>query len=111
MERELTEPVREAEAGEWIAAAIAHEVNNLLTPVVGLADLLEHTAGDEEVRDQLIERAVDRCQRAVAICSLLVDLTKHGHGEEPKASLQAALDAVVARGGIQREKDDVLSIE
>lgn len=96
MERELTEPVREAEAGEWIAAAIAHEVNNLLTPVVGLADLLEHTAGDEEVRDQLIERAVDRCQRAVAICSLLVDLTKHGPEEEPKASVQAALDAVVA---------------
>ncbi|MEQ9096303.1 MAG: HAMP domain-containing sensor histidine kinase [Phycisphaerales bacterium] len=90
MESQLQAPSREEGAGEAIAAAIAHEVNNLLTPVVGLADLLQHTDGDQEIRDQLIERAVDRCQRAVAICSLLVDLTKAPESH-PSCSLRDAL--------------------
>lgn len=64
------------EDADSIASAIAHEVNNLLTPVVGLADLLEHTGCDDELRDQLVKQAVDRCQRAVAICDLLVNLAK-----------------------------------
>lgn len=110
MERELRDPGHEVDSGEWIAAAIAHEVNNLLTPVVGLADLLEHTAGEEEIRDQLIERAVDRCQRAVAICSLLVDLTKHTSDEEPRSSLQAALDAVIVAVR-DRAADEGVSID
>lgn len=78
-----------------IAAAIAHEVNNLLTPVVGLADLLAHTKGDEDVKEQLIERAVERCQRAVAICSLLVDLTKHGDDHAPTAPLAKCLASAI----------------
>lgn len=110
MERELQEQTEPRDAGEWIAAAIAHEVNNLLTPVVGLADLLEHTSGDDQVRDQLIERAVDRCQRAVAICSLLVDLNKHGSDEAPTSSLSDALQSVLAAAA-DRAKDTGVSLE
>ncbi len=79
-----------------IAAAIAHEVNNLLTPVIGLADLLEHTGGDPEIRDQLIERAVERCQRAVAICGLLVDIAKDNRSGAPVCSLAGGLASVVS---------------
>lgn len=71
----ITVPVRPDES-ESLAAAIAHEVNNLLTPVVGLAELLEHTGADPAIRDQLIVQAVDRCQRAVAICEILLNLSK-----------------------------------
>ncbi|MFI4882215.1 MAG: sensor histidine kinase [Phycisphaerales bacterium JB064] len=78
-----------------IAAAIAHEVNNLLTPVIGLADLLEHTGGDAAIRDQLIERAVERCQRAVAICGLLVDIAKGDPADAPTCSLAAAMESAV----------------
>jgi signal transduction histidine kinase len=85
-----------ADTSGSIAAAIAHEVNNLLTPVIGLADLLEHTGGDEAIRDQLIERAVDRCQRAVAICGLLVDLTKDGPLDAPTSSLKDCLAAAIS---------------
>ena len=79
------------DGSESIAAAIAHEVNNLLTPVIGLADLLEHTEGDPSIRDQLIERAVDRCQRAVAICALLLDLTKEHAGEDARCDISALM--------------------
>ena len=89
---------KEADTGAWstsesIAAAIAHEVNNLLTPVIGLADLLQHTDGDDEVREQLIERAVERCQRAVSICTLLVETAKHGEGLPPTCSLPLVIAA------------------
>ncbi len=110
MERELQEQAEPRDAGEWIAAAIAHEVNNLLTPVVGLADLLEHTSGDDQVRDQLIERAVDRCQRAVAICSLLVDLTKHGADEAPSSPLAEALQSVMVAAG-DRARESGIALE
>lgn len=86
----------EADASGSIAAAIAHEVNNLLTPVIGLADLLEHTDGDEAIKDQLIERAVERCQRAVAICGLLVDLTKDAPDSSPTCTLSECLAAAVS---------------
>lgn len=95
MGRELDTTV-EADTSGSIAAAIAHEVNNLLTPVIGLADLLEHTEGDETIKDQLIERAVERCQRAVAICGLLVDLTKDEPNSPPTCSLAACLKAAIS---------------
>lgn len=91
MEREASTASEDSSGS--IAAAIAHEVNNLLTPVIGLADLLEHTQGDATVRDQLIERAVERCQRAVAICALLLDLSKQGDEESPTCALTDALRA------------------
>lgn len=95
MGRELDTSM-EADASGSIAAAIAHEVNNLLTPVIGLADLLEHTDGDEAIKDQLIERAVERCQRAVAICGLLVDLTKDAPGSSPSCSLADCFRAAIS---------------
>lgn len=95
MERKLETTV-EAEASDSIAAAIAHEVNNLLTPVIGLADLLQHTDGDPAIRDQLIERAVERCQRAVAICGLLVDLTKDATSLSPTCKLATCLRAAIS---------------
>jgi signal transduction histidine kinase len=89
------EPIPAADRSDSIAAAIAHEVNNLLTPVIGLADLLEHTGGDADIRDRLIERAVERCQRAVAICGLLVDLQKDGSSASPRCSLANTLSAAI----------------
>lgn len=83
-----------------LAAAIAHEVNNLLTPVVGLADLLEHTGGDAAIRDQLIEQAVDRCQRAVTICALLINLAKDvvpGERSGIAEGIRRAVEAVESR--------------
>lgn len=99
MEREAD--IKAVDASDSIAAAIAHEVNNLLTPVIGLADLLEHSGGDAGVRDQLIERAVERCQRAVAICGLLLDVAKHGENEAPACNLsdvlRSAADTALSR--------------
>ncbi|MFI4916343.1 MAG: sensor histidine kinase [Phycisphaerales bacterium JB060] len=108
MEPELLKPT--AEGDDSIAAAIAHEVNNLLTPVVGLADLLAHTNGDEEIKEQLIERAVERCQRAVAICGLLVDLTKHGDDRAPTAPLAQCLTSAIITAK-ERADDAGVSLE
>ncbi|UYV12320.1 MAG: HAMP domain-containing histidine kinase [Phycisphaera sp.] len=102
MGRELDTTV-EADTSGSIAAAIAHEVNNLLTPVIGLADLLEHTEGDETIKDQLIERAVERCQRAVAICGLLVDLTKDAPSSSPTCSLSDCLVAAISTAQTKAE--------
>ena len=87
-----------------IAAAIAHEVNNLLTPVIGLADLLEHTSGDDAVRDQLVERAVERCQRAVAICGLLVGMAKQAPTEPASCEVAAMLERVLATAAPKAEE-------
>jgi len=95
MGRELDTTI-EVDSSGSIAAAIAHEVNNLLTPVIGLADLLEHTDGDPNIKDQLIERAVDRCQRAVAICGLLVDLTKEAPSSSPTCRLADCLQSAIS---------------
>lgn len=84
-----------ADTDSSIAAAIAHEVNNLLAPVIGLADLLEHSGGDPAVRDKLIERAVERCQRAVSICGMLVDLAKNAEPGPPSCALADAIRSAV----------------
>lgn len=97
-----------AQSSDSIAAAIAHEVNNLLTPVIGLADLLQHTDGDDSVRDQLIERAVDRCQRAVSICALLLELAKDGEPETPVAPLEPVLASAIEGA---RSHADVSGVE
>lgn len=100
-------PTPPSTPGDSIAAAIAHEVNNLLTPVIGLADLLEHTGGDAEIRDQLIERAVERCQRAVAICGLLIDLAKDGPDGAPTVPLASALSAALEAASTRANRADV----
>ncbi len=106
MERELAEP-ETARTNDSIAAAIAHEVNNLLTPVIGLADLLEHTEGDEEIRDQLIERAVERCQRAVTICALLMDIAKDDRASHPHCELSHAVQATISTAKSRADESEV----
>lgn len=82
---------------------LLHEVNNLLTPVVGLADLLEHTGCDDELRDQLVKQAVDRCQRAVAICDLLVNLAKTAvPGEQSDIAVALGMQFVLLINGLKR---------
>ncbi|MEO1009012.1 MAG: HAMP domain-containing sensor histidine kinase [Planctomycetota bacterium] len=80
---------------EPMAGAIAHEVNNLLTPIVGLADVLRDRDDDSQLRDDLLEQTIDRCQRAVSICGLLLDLSKEADRVGSTCNVADAMRAAV----------------
>jgi len=91
-----------------LAAAIAHEVNNLLTPIVGVGELLSAHPEDAQLRVELLERAVDRCQRALAICALLMDASR-GQADAAACDLHQAF--LAARTSVEgREEADGVRI-
>jgi len=62
-----------------MAAMVAHEFNNILTPVLSYAGLA--AGGDEEMRDKAIHHAYDGAARAGDICRALLDFARDD-GEE-----------------------------
>jgi len=91
-----------------LAAAIAHEVNNLLTPIVGVGELLSAHPEDAQLRVELLERAVDRCQRALAICALLMNASR-GQADAAACDLHQAF--LAARTSVEgREEADGVRI-
>ena len=86
-----------------VAAGIAHEINNLLTPALGYAQLARQHPANADLRAKAYDRAVGGAERAAAVSRALLALTRSscpaGEGGESTRGrdcrLQAAAEAAV----------------
>ncbi|MHC4715728.1 MAG: sensor histidine kinase [Planctomycetota bacterium] len=89
LRRQLRRAQRLATVGT-MAAMVAHEFNNILTPVLNYAQMARR--GNDAVREKAIRMAHEGSLQATAICQALLDLTGRG-GEKPRKVALATLVA------------------
>jgi two-component system NtrC family sensor kinase len=77
-----------AELGTLVGL-IAHEFNNLLTPIQGYADAALRCPDDETLTRRALERAADGSSRASAIAGAILELARDPHPRDPSAALGA----------------------
>ncbi|MEO0586691.1 MAG: HAMP domain-containing sensor histidine kinase [Planctomycetota bacterium] len=63
-----------------MAAIIAHEINNLLTPVGSYAQLALSRPGDAKLADKALRQALAGAERAARIADSILGLTHHRRG-------------------------------
>jgi signal transduction histidine kinase len=94
LRQQVTETQRLATIGT-IAAVIAHEFNNLLTPVISYAQYALSSAESEKPDLELIRKALHKtCQgagKAARICNSMLALAR-GEGSVAKVSVQSLID-------------------
>ncbi len=75
-------------------AMIAHEINNLLTPLTNYAELsLKHT-DDRELAERTLRRTAKNCKQAGKVMESILSLAKAGCGEKIEAPLLPMINAV-----------------
>lgn len=80
-----------------LAAGVAHEINNVLTPVLGYAQLTCNHPDDEDLREKAAERIAGGVEAAVRIARAMLDFSTVN--DEPAAAnvaevLQSSLDCL-----------------
>jgi signal transduction histidine kinase len=84
---------------------VAHEFNNILTPVLNYAQLA--MTGDEAMRDKAIQRAYEGAVRAGSICQALLDVAGNGSDKPRRVSLQELVENTLAAMGRDPAKDGI----
>ena len=75
-------------------AMIAHEINNLLTPLTNYAELsLKHT-DDRELSERTLRRTAKNCRQAGKVMESILSLAKAGCGEKVETPLLPMVNAV-----------------
>ena len=59
-----------------LSAGLAHEMNNLLTPMLGYAGLALQRPDDAELSHKALVRTQDAAQRAVGVCAAVMSLAR-----------------------------------
>ncbi len=104
LREQLARTQRRATVGT-MAAMVAHEFNNILTPMSNYARLAAD--GDEEMRDKAIHHALEGSARATEICRALLDITKNECQTLQKVSLADLLDETISAMGRDFSKDGI----
>ena len=81
-----------------LAGAIAHEFNNILTPVLSYARVALDQPGDHELAHKALEKAADGVERASRLAVSVLNLAGRGgqaSGQTPHCSLESALGAAL----------------
>jgi signal transduction histidine kinase len=93
LERELEHTNRLATLGT-IVGSIAHEFNNLLTPVVSYAELAKLHPEDRELASKALDRASAGAEHASQIASAILDLVRRAEkvSNPPAAPIQEVVD-------------------
>jgi len=87
------------------AAMVAHEFNNILTPVLNYAQMA--MTGNEAMRDKAIQRAYEGAVRAGSICQALLDMAGNGSDKPRRVSLQELVENTLAVMGRDPAKDGI----
>lgn len=110
LEGELERAQRLATLGT-LSGAIAHEFNNILTPVMSYAQMAMHQRDDEELVTKALRKAVDGTQKAAHIASSMLgfirdDPTDHiTHVRHAVEDTLGCLAREPAKDGIEVELD------
>ncbi len=104
LQKQLARAQRLATVGT-MAAMVAHEFNNILTPIYNYARLA--AAGDEKMRNKAIRHALEGSAQAAAICRALLDLAGTETQTPQKVSLAELLDETLTAMGRDFSKDGI----
>ncbi len=89
-----------------IASVIAHEYNNILTPILTYSQLAQSSSDDVELMRKAIAKTLEGCERAAAISSSLLGFSRESD-ERAEAPLRETIDASVACQARPPEKDGI----
>ncbi|MGH9869272.1 MAG: ATP-binding protein [Candidatus Polarisedimenticolia bacterium] len=105
MQAQLSQNERLSALGEMISG-VAHELNNPLATVMGLAQRLQDLPVENDVRSRLVTigSEASRCQRIV---QNLLHFARPHSPEHAAVDVNAGLDAVIQLLGHQLEADDI----
>jgi len=111
MERQLGELMRALEQAQRLgglgvlAASVAHEMNNILTPIQGYARSALARPGDRELAATALRRAAEGAERGgeIARCILALAGEAAGGGGVGTGVAGAVAEAVEAAGGVLGE--------
>lgn len=93
LESELDRSHRLATLGT-IAGSIAHEFNNILTPVMSYAQLALATPNDPELTAKALQKAVDGTEKAASIASSMLGFVRDDLGESSADVAEAVREAL-----------------
>ncbi len=87
-----------------IAASIAHEFNNLLTPVLCYAQMALESPEDRGLSEKALRRAVEGCERASGIASAILEFAKDDFAtlealNVPRGTMSGAAGAMAGAAG------------
>jgi len=103
LRRLLRQSQRMASVGA-MTAMIAHEFNNILTPIINYAQMAQN---NPTFTTKAISRAADGGLRASEICSAILGLTHDAPAELEQFGLKTLLDETLAAMGRDLSKDGV----
>ena len=89
-----------------IASIIAHEYNNILTPVISYAQLAQAKPNDIKLAQKAIEKAMIGAQRAAAISSSLLGFARESDSQHV-AKLGETVDEAIACLGREPRQDGI----
>jgi signal transduction histidine kinase len=90
-----------------LASGVAHEINNPLTAILGLAELLMSRPDVPDPVRERIKLMSQEASRAAAIVRNLLMFARHYPPERRPCSLADAVQRVIALKGYQLEHDDI----
>lgn len=89
-----------------IATVIAHEYNNILTPVISYAQLALSQESDHALMKKAVEKALQGAERAARISSSLLGFAREAD-QEHAVRLRAAIDEAVGCLAREPKKDGI----
>ncbi|MEE9211180.1 MAG: HAMP domain-containing sensor histidine kinase [Phycisphaeraceae bacterium] len=89
-----------------ITSVIAHEYNNILTPIISYAQLALANEDDRDLMRKAVEKALAGAERAASISSSLLGFAREADHEHA-AALAATLDQTLACLGRDPRKDGI----
>lgn len=90
-----------------LTAGLAHEINNLLTPVVSYAELARARPGDAAMTAKALERAADGAARAADVARLLLAFARGNMDQSATTTVNESLDTALTLAGLERSGIDV----
>lgn len=111
VQRELEQSTHLVRLG-LLAASIAHEFNNLLTPVLGYCRAALRRPGDAPLQRKALEQAALGAERATEIATTILELARGAAGGAAGSEVRPGVGAGVAGagsgGGAARERPSAL---
>lgn len=89
-----------------LASVMAHEYNNILTPIITYAQLSMAHPDDMDLMRKAITRALEGCERAATISSSLLGFARESD-DQKSASLRKTIDDAVSCQASSPEKDGI----
>ncbi|MHC4983643.1 MAG: sensor histidine kinase [Planctomycetota bacterium] len=87
-----------------MTAMVAHEFNNILTPIVNYAKLAR---GDPSLLQKAVDRAASGAERAAEICNAILGMTQEAQSEPVKVSLAETVAESIAATARDPRKDGI----